>query len=87
MSSPTVRVVSGNDLTVEALLSVYDEGKGYYAAFDLSEASDVRMRIVGTYNRVDGESVCNMQHADGCFFAKLIPWFIDRRDSSSVVLF
>ena len=57
VSSPTVRVVSGNDLTVEALLSVYDEGKGYYAAFDLSEASDVRMRIVGTYNRVDGESV------------------------------
>ena len=30
---------------------------------------------------------CNMQHADGCFFAKLIPWFIHWRDSSSDVLF
>ena len=32
-------------------------------------------------------NVCNMQHADGCFFAKLIPWFIHWRDSSSDVLF
>ena len=33
------------------------------------------------------EDECNMQHADGCFFAKLIPWFIHWRDSSSDVLF
>ena len=56
-SSPSVRVVSGNDLTVEALVSVYDEDKGYYAAFDLSGALDVRMRMVGTFSRVDGEDV------------------------------
>lgn len=52
-----VRVVAGNDLTVEALVSIYDEDKGYYAAFDLSGASDVRMRIVGAYSKVEGENV------------------------------
>lgn len=55
--TPAVRVVAGNDLTVEALVSIYDEDKGYYTAFDLSGASDVRMMIVGTYNKVDGEDV------------------------------
>ena len=49
--------MAGNDLTVEALVSIYDEDKGYYAAFDLSGASDVRMRIVGTYSKVEGENV------------------------------
>lgn len=55
--TPAVRVVSGNDLTVEALVSIYDKDKGYYAAFDLSGASDVRMRIVGAYSKVEGENV------------------------------
>lgn len=55
--APDVRVVAGNDLTVEALVSIYDEDKGYYAAFDLSGASDVRMRIVGAYSKVEGEDV------------------------------
>ncbi len=55
--TPDVRVVAGNDLTVEALVSIYDEDKGYYAAFDLSDASDVKMRIVGAYSKVEGENV------------------------------
>jgi hypothetical protein len=55
--APDVRVVAGNDLTVEALVSIYDEDKGYYASFDLSGASDVRMRIVGAYSKVEGEDV------------------------------
>lgn len=55
--TPNVRVVAGNDLTVEALVSIYDEDKGYYASFDLSGASDVKMRIVGAYSKVDGENV------------------------------
>lgn len=29
---------------------------------------------------------CYLQHPNGCFFAKLIPCFIQRFDSSSVVL-
>ena len=52
-----IRIVSGNDLTVEALVSIYDEGKGYYASFDLTGASDVKMRIVGAYSKVEGENV------------------------------
>lgn len=55
--APDVRVVEGNDLTVEALVSIYDEDKGYYASFDLSGASDVKMRIVGAYSKVEGENV------------------------------
>lgn len=52
-----IRIVYGNDLTVEALVSIYDEDKGYYASFDLSGASDVKMRIVGAYSKVEGENV------------------------------
>lgn len=55
--TPNVRVVAGNDLTVEALVSIYDEDKGYYASFDLTGASDVKMRIVGAYSKVEGENV------------------------------
>jgi hypothetical protein len=55
--APDVRVVAGNDLTVEALVSIYDEDKGYYASFDLTGASDVKMRIVGAYSKVEGENV------------------------------
>ena len=55
--APDVRVVAGNDLTVEALVSIYDEDKGYYASFDLSGALDVKMRIVGAYSKVEGENV------------------------------
>ena len=51
------------------------EGHGWYTG----GASEVR-------NGMEGHG-CNMQHADGCFFAKLIPWFIHWRDSSSDVLF
>lgn len=52
--SPAVRVVSGNDLTVEALLSVYDRESGVYKPLDLSEASDVSLRLVGTFSKVQG---------------------------------
>lgn len=53
--SPAVRVVSGNDLTVEALLSVYDRESGVYKPLDLSEASDVSLRLVGTFSKVQGK--------------------------------
>ena len=54
VSSPTVRVVSGNDLTVEALLSVYDGDEGVYKPLDLSGASDVSLRLAGTFSKVQG---------------------------------
>lgn len=54
-SSPTVRVVAGNDLTVEALLSLYDRDSGVYKPLDLSDASDVSLRLVGTFSKVQGK--------------------------------
>lgn len=54
-SSPAVRVVSGNDLTVEALLSLYDRDSGVYKPLDLSDASDVSLRLVGTFSKVQGK--------------------------------
>lgn len=54
-ASPAVRVVSGNDLTVEALLSVYDKDSGFYKPLDLSDASVVSLRLVGTFSKVQGK--------------------------------
>lgn len=55
VSSPAVRVVYGNDLTVEALLSVYDKDSGVYKPLDLSDAADVSLRLVGTFSKVQGK--------------------------------
>lgn len=52
--TPAVRVVSGNDLTVEALVSVYDRDSGVYKPLDLSGATDVALRLVGTFSKVPG---------------------------------
>lgn len=53
--APDVRVVAGNDLTVEALLSLYDRDSGVYKPLDLSDASDVSLRLVGTFSKVQGK--------------------------------
>ncbi len=54
---PVVRIVKGNDFTVVALASVYDEEKGMYVPFDLAEATDVELNIVGLYGKVPGKDV------------------------------
>lgn len=54
---PVVRIVRGNDFTVVALASVYDEEKGMYVPFDLAEATDVELNIVGLYGKVPGKDV------------------------------
>ena len=48
-------MVAGNDLTVEALLSLYDRDSGVYKPLDLSDASDVSLRLVGTFSKVQGK--------------------------------
>lgn len=55
--TPAVRVVSGNDLTVEALVSVYDRDSGVYKPLDLSGATDVALRLVGTYRKAIGKDI------------------------------
>ena len=52
--APDVRVVAGNDLTVEAVVSVYDRDSGVYKPLDLSGATDVALRLVGTFSKVPG---------------------------------
>lgn len=54
---PVVRIVKGNDFTVVALASVYDDEKGMYIPFDLTEATDVELNIVGLYGKVPGKDV------------------------------
>lgn len=54
---PVVRIVKGNDFTVAASASVYDEEKGMYVPFDLAEATDVELNIVGLYGKVPGKDV------------------------------
>ncbi len=52
-----VRIVKGNDFSVVALASVYDEEKGVYVPFSLAEAADVELNIVGVYGKVPGKDV------------------------------
>lgn len=54
---PAVRIVRGNDFTVEASASVWDADKGIYVPFDLSGAEDVELNIVGLYSKVAGGDV------------------------------
>lgn len=56
-TKPAVRVVAGNDLTVEALLSVYDGDEGVYKPLDLSGATDVALRLVGTFGKTPGKNL------------------------------
>ena len=67
-ASPAVRVVSGNDLTVEALLSVYDKDSGIYKPLDLSNASDVALRLVGTFGKVPGKDTVAAGSKVSAFF-------------------
>jgi hypothetical protein len=50
-------MVKGNDLTVTALASIYDADSGTYIAFNLDGCTDLRMRLVRSFNRIDARSV------------------------------
>ncbi len=51
---PAVRIVRGNDFTVEASASVYDADKGIYVPYSLEGAEDVELNITGPYSKVAG---------------------------------
>lgn len=63
-----VRVVAGNDLTVEALVSVYDRDSGVYKPLDLSGATDVALRLVGTFSKVPGRDTTATGSRVSAFF-------------------
>ena len=52
-----VAVVRGNDFTLSARLSSYDEESGGYAPIDLSTASSVTVRLLGTFGKATGSNV------------------------------
>nr|DAE27271.1 MAG TPA: hypothetical protein [virus sp. ctee23] len=66
--TPDVRVVAGNDLTVEALVSVYDRDSGVYKPLDLSGATDVALRLVGTFSKVPGRDTTATGSRVSAFF-------------------
>ncbi len=51
---PAVRIVRGNDFTVEASASVWDSDKGIYVPYSLEGAEDVELNITGPYSKVAG---------------------------------
>lgn len=50
-------MVKGNDLTVVALVSVYDADSGAYIAFNLGACTGVTMRLVRSFNRIEAKSI------------------------------
>ena len=66
--TPNVRVVAGNDLTVEAVVSVWDAKECVYVPMDLTGASDVALNMVTTYTKVPGEEVSASGSRVSAFF-------------------
>ncbi len=56
-----VKIVRGNDLLLEARVSLWDEEAKAYKAYSLDGASGLKMALVGDYGRVECEGV----EADG----------------------
>ena len=52
-----VAVVRGNDFTLSARLSSYDQESGGYVPIDLSTASSVTVRLLGTFGKATGSNV------------------------------
>lgn len=63
-----IRIVSGNDLTVEAVVSVWDAKECVYVPMDLTGASDVALNMVTTFTKVHGEEVSASGSRVSAFF-------------------
>jgi hypothetical protein len=66
--APDVRVVAGNDLTVEAVVSVWSAEECVYVPMDLTGASDVALNMVTTFTKVPGEGVSASGSRVSAFF-------------------
>lgn len=56
-SREIVSIVYGNDLTIEAHVSVYDKDEGIYKLLDLTGVKKCQMSLVGTYRKAIGKDV------------------------------
>lgn len=63
-----VLIVFGNDLTVEAVVSVWSAEECVYVPMDLTGASDVALNMVTTFTKVPGEGVSASGSRVSAFF-------------------
>lgn len=63
-----VLIVFGNDLTVEAVVSVWSAEECVYVPMDLTGASDVALNMVTTFTKVPGEEVSASGSRVSAFF-------------------
>ena len=63
-----IRIVAGNDLTVEAGVSVWDAVECVYVPMNLTGASDVALNMVGTFTRIPGEGAAAKGSRVSAFF-------------------
>ena len=66
--SGKIRIVAGNDLTVEAGISVWDAVECVYVPIDLTGASDVALNMVGTFTRIPGDEAAVKYSRVSAFF-------------------
>ena len=63
-----IRIVRGNDATIEAVVSVFDKATGTYSPIDLSGVVDVSLNMVGPFGRVAGREVSAVGSKVSAFF-------------------
>ncbi len=63
-----IRIVRGNDVTIEAVVSVFDKATGTYSPIDLSGVVDVSLNMVGPFGRVAGREVSAVGSKVSAFF-------------------
>ncbi len=63
-----ILIVFGNDLTVEAVVSVWSAEECVYVPMDLTGASDVALNMVTTFTKVPGEGVSASGSRVSAFF-------------------
>ena len=63
-----IRIVRGNDVTIEAVVSVFDKATGTYSPIDLSEVEGVSLNMIGPFGRVAGREVSAIGSKVTAFF-------------------
>lgn len=53
----SLRLARGNDIYMTAVASIHDEASGANVAYDLSTASNVRVRLVSSYRHINGGEI------------------------------
>lgn len=63
-----IRIVRGNDVTIEAVVSVFDKATGTYSTINLSEVEGVSLNMIGPFGRVAGREVSAIGSKVTAFF-------------------